>query len=184
MVFSDLTTPTPTSLTIAGQDGSSTYEIADSFVSSQAYTLTLGIAQVRRETGTAPLVANFYADASGSPGMLLATVSVAAANVPTTEANVTFTFPAGVTLQASATYWFALTSTANTQYGWVGNQAATYPEKYRINSGAWNGPTTPLSTLEIDGRAVPEPAAWTLWAVLAPGGWLWRRTARARQTAG
>ena len=34
VVYSNLSTPVPTSFTIAGQDGSFTYEIADAFTSS------------------------------------------------------------------------------------------------------------------------------------------------------
>ena len=159
-IYSNLSTPTPVSGEIVGQDPPSTYEIADAFVPSQNYQLTLGIATVRRETGAAVLTANIWSNASGSPGMLLATASVSAASVPTSISNVTFSFPGGVTLSANATYWFSLTSTSNTQYNWTSNTAATYPEKYRINSGAWNGPTSPMSTFEVDGVVVLEPSTW------------------------
>ena len=179
-VYSNLSGSTPVSGEIVGQDPPSTYEIADAFVPAQSYQLTLGIAFVRRETGAAPLIANLWSDANGTPGMILTTTSVAAANVSTSQSNVTFTFPTGVNLVANTRYWFSLTSSANSQYEWVSNQAATYPEDYRINGGAWNGPDSPMSTFEIDGQAVPEPPSSALVAAVLAAGWLWHHSARRR----
>ena len=162
LIYSNLSSPIPVSGEIVGQDPPSTYEIADAFVPSQNYQLTLGIATVRRETGAAALTANIWSNTAGSPGVVLATASVSAASVPTSITNINFNFSGGVTLLANTTYWFSLTSTASTQYNWTSNMVATYPEKYRINSGPWNGPDSPMSTFEVDGVAVPEPSTSAL----------------------
>ena len=167
VIYSNLATPSAVSGEVVGVDSPDTYEIADAFVPSQTYQLTLGMASVHSDTGSAPLVANIWSNSGGSPGSILTSATVPSSSIASSRTTVTFTFPGGVNLLANTMYWFSLTSTANTDYVWTTtNNVTTYPEKYRINSGAWNGPDSPMSTFEVDGTAVPEPSSIFQLAVL------------------
>jgi hypothetical protein len=185
-----------------GLDGSgSNYAEADTFTASAAYTVTsLEIALSNYSgTNTDELQVSLSADSgSGSPGAVLASFDVLPGTLGMfggSNAPLTFTAPAGITLAAGGQYWVSVADIGGGSDSNVWNWNSTgdsSPQAISTDGGTtWFSPSgLPAGAYQVDGivaSSVPEPSSLQL--LLAGGGMgllgdRWRRRKlRARRPA-
>ena len=161
---------------------------------AQSYTFTSVVANMTLAVGSSSdLVAGIYSNNSGTPGTLLASLTVPAMT-PLTQANYTFTTGSILTFAANSTYWFVVApSTANTNLvdatwyrGTSGTGLATAAlGSNGISLGSWV-PDLGSAALsyQVMGSAIPEPSTYAAMAgALTLGFALWQRRRRSGSAA-
>ena len=164
--------------------------LAQSFsTGAQSYTFTSAIANMTLAVGSSSdLVAGIYANSSGAPGTLLASLIVPSMT-PLAQSNYTFTFGSTLTFNANTTYWFVVgPATSNTNLvdaTWYRGTSGTGLATAALNAagtslGSWVPDLGSASlSYQVMGTAVPEPSTYAAMAgVLTLGFAVWHRRRR------
>lgn len=118
-------------------------EVAQSFVPSESMTATY-VSVMAGKTGSPSdnLAVDICGNSGGSPGSIIATATLTAADVPSAPGWVWWTFSGGVALTAGVTYWLVVrrTSTTSAVNHWVVQMTTAASGSCRVwdeYAGAW-----------------------------------------------
>jgi hypothetical protein len=153
---------------------------------AQSYTFSSVVANLRLLVGSSTnLAAGIYSNSGGTPGSLLATLTVPSMTL-NSRSNFSFTASTSLTLAASTTYWFVVgpstSTTSLVDATWYTGTSGTGLATAALNSnglslGSWVPDLGSASlSYQINGSAIPEPSTYAMaTGAMALGFVVWRR---------